>query len=57
MLMEEFQVTNGVFIRLRKLIPVAAGMAGGSSDAAAVLVGINKMFHLGLSREVRWQEV
>lgn len=51
MLMEEFQVTNGVFIRLRKMIPVAAGMAGGSSDAAAVLVGINKMFHLGLSME------
>ena len=49
MLMEEFQVTNGVFIRLRKM--VAAGMAGGSSDAAAVLVGINKMFHLGLSME------
>ena len=51
LLMEEFQVKNGVFIRLRKLIPVAAGMAGGSSDAAAVLVGINKMFHLGLSME------
>lgn len=51
MLMEEFQVTNGVFIRLRKMIPVAAGMAGGSSDAAAVLVGINKIFHLGLSME------
>lgn len=51
MLMEEFQVTNGVFIRLRKMIPVAAGMAGGSSDAAAVLVGINKMFHLELSME------
>lgn len=51
LLMNEFQVSGGVFIRLRKLIPVAAGMAGGSSDAAAVLVGINKMFHLGLSME------
>lgn len=49
LLMDEFAVTEGVTIRLKKFIPVAAGMAGGSSDAAAVLFGINKMFRLGLS--------
>lgn len=49
LLMEEFDVKAGVHIHLKKFIPVAAGMAGGSSDAAAVLVGINKMFGLGLS--------
>lgn len=51
LLMEEFSVESGVYIMLRKFIPVAAGMAGGSSDAAAVLFGINKMFGLGLSQE------
>lgn len=49
LLMDEFQITDGVSIRLHKFIPVAAGMAGGSSDAAAVLFGINKMFALGLT--------
>ena len=51
LLMEEFGVDAGLSIRLRKFIPVSAGMAGGSSDAAAVLYGVNKMFGLGLSRE------
>ena len=36
---------------MNKHIPVAAGMAGGSSNAAAVLFGINKMFRLGLSQK------
>lgn len=49
LLMDEFHIPHGVMIRLKKFIPVAAGMAGGSSDAAAVLFGVNKMFGLGLS--------
>jgi len=48
LLMDEFATGEGVNINLNKYIPVAAGMAGGSADAAAVLYGINKMFCLGL---------
>lgn len=48
LLMEEFQITDGMRIILDKHIPVAAGMAGGSADAAAVLFGMNRMFSLGL---------
>lgn len=51
LLMDEFQVKEGVDIRLEKFIPVAAGMAGGSSDAAAAMVGINHLFKLGLSEK------
>lgn len=49
LLMEEFVIRQGIAISLRKFVPVSAGMAGGSADAAAVLFGINKMFGLGLS--------
>lgn len=49
--MDEFGISKGVSIKLRKVIPVAAGMAGGSSDAAAVLVGLNRMFELGLTKQ------
>ncbi len=51
LLMEEFDVKKGLDIYLDKHIPVAAGMAGGSTDAAAVLVGVNRMFSLGLSQK------
>lgn len=51
LLMDEFEIRSGVDIFLEKHIPVAAGMAGGSSNAAAVLYGINRMFDLGLSME------
>lgn len=51
LLMDEFDIEQGVNICLKKYIPVAAGLAGGSSDAAATLVGLNRLFSLGLSRE------
>ncbi|KXL52054.1 4-diphosphocytidyl-2-C-methyl-D-erythritol kinase [Anaerotignum neopropionicum] len=46
---ERFDITEGVYIEIDKRIPVAAGLAGGSADCAAVLVGMNRLFGLGLS--------
>lgn len=51
LLWDEFGLPGGISIQLKKYIPVAAGMAGGSSDAAAVLFGMNRMYDLGLSME------
>ncbi len=51
LLMDEFGLSEGVDIKIRKCIPVAAGMAGGSTDAAAVLVGMNRLFGLGLGKK------
>ena len=49
MLQEECDVAQGVDIRITKRIPVAAGLAGGSSNAATVLVGLNKLWGLSLN--------
>ena len=51
LLKDEFQIKEGIKITLNKHIPVAAGLAGGSSNAAAVLFGMNRMFWLGLSQK------
>lgn len=50
LLMDEFGIQEGVDIRLDKRIPVAAGMAGGSTDAASCMLAMNDLFQLGLSK-------
>jgi 4-diphosphocytidyl-2-C-methyl-D-erythritol kinase len=51
MLKEDFALANGVDVKITKRIPVAAGLAGGSSNAATALLGLNKIWRLGLSRD------
>lgn len=50
LLMDEFGIDEGLEIRLDKRIPVAAGMAGGSTDAASCMLAINHLYNLGLSK-------
>ncbi len=50
-LMDEFGISQGVVITINKRIPIAGGMAGGSSDCATTMIGINQMFNLGLDKK------
>ena len=51
LLIKKFKINRGVEITIEKNIPIAAGLSGGSADAAATLKGMNNIFNLGLSEE------
>ena len=55
LLQDAYGLKEGVAVHLQKHIPIAAGLAGGSSDAAAVLYGMNVLFRLGLRRKKRME--
>ncbi len=51
LMLEKYKLPFGVRIHLEKNIPIAAGMAGGSTDAAATFTGMNELFEIGASEE------
>ena len=51
LMIKKYDLPNDLNIKLKKEIPVAGGMAGGSADAAGVIVGLDSLFELGLSRD------
>lgn len=48
---ERYSIKGGIYVFLEKNIPIAAGMAGGSTDSAAMFVGLNELFNLSMSEE------
>jgi 4-diphosphocytidyl-2-C-methyl-D-erythritol kinase len=51
LMIKNYDLPSDLIIKLKKEIPVAGGMAGGSADAAGVIVGLDSLFELGLSRD------
>lgn len=51
LLKQQYGVSQGVTVRIKKCIPVAAGLAGGSSNAATALIGLNRLWRLKLTRQ------
>ena len=51
LMMKEFELSTDLEIKLKKEIPVAGGMAGGSADAAGVIVGLDSLYELGLAKD------
>ena len=54
-MMKEFELESGLDLTIKKEIPIAGGMAGGSADAGATIVGIDHLFSLGLKRDAMEQ--
>ncbi len=50
MLLDRYMINDGIMIAIRKRIPIAAGLGGGSSNAASTLLGINQLFDLGIDK-------
>ena len=56
LMMEKYRIEEGIRVHLQKNIPIAAGMAGGSTDAAATMQGVNRLFGLGVPKEELMRE-